>query len=96
MLTVYKEEVSKVNNKETKKKKKEKDLNRNFIEEDTWMPNKHMKICSSSLIIRKCKLKPQQDATTRLLEKPKLENLTIPSVGEDVEQLTFCARMARV
>ena len=51
------------------------------------MVNKHMNVCLSPLIIRKCKLKPHRDATTRLLEKLQLKNLIIPSVGEDVEQL---------
>lgn len=46
------------------------------------MATKHMKIYSSSLIIRKYKLK-SQDATIHLLQK----SLTIPSVGEDVKQL---------
>lgn len=62
-------------------------MKRYFTKEDTQMHNKHTVCCSSSQPSEKCVLKWQQDAISHALEWLELEKLTIPSIGEDAEQI---------
>ena len=73
----------------TKKKKISwaEELNRHYSKEDVQM-TKHLKRCSTLLIIEKCKSKLQQGITSHWSEWSSLKGLPVSNAGEGVEKRT--------
>ena len=83
--------ISKRKDKQTHRKKCTKDLKRQFPEEKSQMANKHMKRCSTTVVIRKMHMKKtvRQFSLIRMPKLKKMDNINL-SKYEEIDAFFLC------